>query len=283
MAGLFENLIEFGLKQYDKRQPREELPLNKQVFLETVLDNNKEPITEGRLSNTQKQALQQLVMRKYSEPGVKTALTKYQEYLSKKLEENEKFKKAKNKDKVLYPQAERALKEDLEALTKYRQGVLSPQLLKIASGQVDSTRADWLGKAGVEDWRDVLKLKPYIQYKDYNINQQETRNVFRKFSDEETLATFLGQFNFDIDPTTNALVIKDTYDFNPPKSTLTGQAVQHSSPGEFGAAELPAALDTGGSGLYGIVRDYAGSKIPPGQGREVILNLNQTGFEPTIK
>jgi hypothetical protein len=69
--------------------------------------------------------------------------------------------------------------------------------------------------------------------------------------------TTLGQFKYMKDPQGNLQVV-DTYDFNPPNPNMTQEA---------------RTGDYGGFGLYNLIRDYAGEKIPPGSGREVRINL----------
>jgi hypothetical protein len=69
--------------------------------------------------------------------------------------------------------------------------------------------------------------------------------------------TTLGQFRYQRDPKGN-LQIVDEYDFNPPNPN----AMQEARTGDYGAF-----------GPYGLIRDYAGEKIPPGFGRSVRVNL----------
>ena len=69
--------------------------------------------------------------------------------------------------------------------------------------------------------------------------------------------TTLGQFRYQRDPKGN-LQISDTYDFNPPNPN----AMQEARTGDYGAF-----------GIYGLIRDYAGERIPPGMGRDVRINL----------
>ena len=285
MAGLFGNVIEFGLKQYDKRKPREEQPLNKRIFLETVLDNNKQQITEANLSPAEQEALRKVILNKYNKPELKQTVSGYKTFLEQRLQQNEVFKKAKNKDKVLYPEVEKQYSEDLNSIKAFEKGQLTPSFLSLAQGNMSAITKDAIqrnvGLSGGE-LKEIFNVKPSVQYADYGINIQGARSATKQHSPEEQLATFLGRFNFDVDPKTNKVFIKDTYDFNPPVSTLTGQPKQQPS-SALGLEGLPVALDTGGSGLYGIIRDYAGMKVPPGQGREVLINLDNTGFEPTIK
>lgn len=281
MSGLFQSLVEFGLKGYDQLQPRDELPLNKQIFLETVLDNNKSLITQERFSQSDLEELRKLVFDKYSKPVFKESIDKYASYLERRLDENKKYKKEKNKDKILYPNVEETYKKHLEAIRAFKKNKLTQDFIDLSSGNLDDVSLYALNRAGISEADKVFNIKPYIQYKDYNINQQAARRVSNNQTTKEQLATLLGQFNFMVDPKTGSLQIKDTYDFNPPTSAFTGQPSTVKN--TMGAESIPLGLDMGGSGIYGILRDYAGVKVPPGKGREIFINLNQTGLEPAIK
>lgn len=70
--------------------------------------------------------------------------------------------------------------------------------------------------------------------------------------------TSLGRFRYYKDADGN-LSIVDTYDFNPPPPN---------------ASEAALAEQTA-SGPYGMLRGYAGEKVPPGYGRQVRINLGR--------
>jgi len=73
--------------------------------------------------------------------------------------------------------------------------------------------------------------------------------------------TTLGRFGYSTDPAGNVKVT-DKYDFNP-----IGQY-----DGVLGKLEL---MDQSGWSPYGLIRDYAGRKLPPGTGRPVNINLGK--------
>jgi hypothetical protein len=72
--------------------------------------------------------------------------------------------------------------------------------------------------------------------------------------------TTLGRFKYGRDAEGN-LVVRDTYDFNPPR---VPNSMQEQRTAEYGAM-----------GPYRLVREYAGEKIPPGRGREININLGK--------
>lgn len=72
--------------------------------------------------------------------------------------------------------------------------------------------------------------------------------------------TTLGQFRYSRDADGN-LIAEDMYDFNPLNTISTSQEART---GDYGALSP-----------YGLIRDYAGEKIPPGYGRNVRINLGK--------
>ena len=95
------------------------------------------------------------------------------------------------------------------------------------------------------------------------------------------MQTTLGKYRYYMNRQGKPVVV-DTYDFNPMQSAITGQPTQPlpgyhervAGNGEMGAADGGRGM-LAGSGLYDMVRDYAGRKLPPGKGRDVYINLDQ--------
>lgn len=72
--------------------------------------------------------------------------------------------------------------------------------------------------------------------------------------------TTLGRFSYKTDPKGNLQII-DRYDFNPPMQ----QDMREARTGDYGVFGTP----------YNMIREYAGEKIPPGTGRDVLINLGR--------
>lgn len=126
--------------------------------------------------------------------------------------------------------------------------------------------------------KNLIAFKEYsgenkgsITYKDYVkyvLSKQDgpvsfTPGIFSIFDPYGQIMTTLGQFNYQIDPKTKNIEIKDKYNFNP-------MYIDNS----------PNIAETA-YGPYGAIREYAGRKIPEGTGRPVKINL--TGLEPSIR
>jgi hypothetical protein len=107
--------------------------------------------------------------------------------------------------------------------------------------------------------------KGSIQYKDYNKLGEAMRkggttpismspSLASMFDPLGALQTTVGRFNYAKNPQGNYVVVDD-YDFNPPMVDGTTQEARN---GDYGVL-----------GPYGLIRDYAGEKVPTGTGRKV--------------
>lgn len=249
---LFGNVIEQGLKLYDKTQDRSKLPANKRVFLESMLDNKREPITEKDLSKGEQDALKDVVYQRYSK--LKEPLQTYKTYL-------ENLTARKDAKNFYSPDQLEQAKQDLKTVNSFLAGSLTPEFIQLANlgrGTMVNSQ-NLMREAGID--RKVFNLYPNIQYPNYSKTPGESLGNFTVFSGNQdprsALQTLLGRFNFDIDKNGNIL-IKEDYDFNAPASGVTQEAARE------GASV---------TGPYQLLREYAGEKMPPGQGRPVNITV----------
>ena len=262
---LFGNIIEKGVKLYDKTQDRSKLPANQRVFLESTLDNVKTPITQAVLSKAEQDALKNLIVSRY-EP-LKGPMAEYKAILEKKLAEDAQAIKTKNKDRMMYPEFKQQALKDLQAINKFFNGSLTPDFLDLAAGKTNYERSHFLNQAGLYNSKYGKTGTPFnvpsnIQYTDYNKqNKTEADNTVGAGSTnpEAAIRTLLGRFNYTVDPNNN-LIVNDTYDFNPHPGT---------SGTEANGGDPEASTDP----IYTSLRLYAGEKLPPGQGRAVNMSV----------
>lgn len=249
---LFSSLVGGGLNLYDKFVDRSTLPVNKRIFLESMLDKNRSDITEKALSKSEQDALKELVKSKY-EP-LKESLQKYQTYL-------EKLNARKDAKNFYNPDQLEQAKKDLKTVNSFLKGTITPDFIELANLNKGSNlnSANLLREAGID--YNTFNIYPNIQYGNYGSNPSE---VFGNFSvtagnkdSKSALQTLLGRFNFTVDNQGN-LVIKDTYDFNPPSQGVSQEALHE------GASVL---------GPYQLLREYAGEQMPPGTGRNVNISV----------
>lgn len=249
---LFSSIVGAGLSLYDKTQDRSKLPANKRVFLESMLDNNRTPITESTLSKSEQDALKELVWTKYS--VLADPLTKYKTYL----EDLTKRKDAKN---FYSPDQLAQAKQDLKTVNSFFDGKITPDLLQLANLNrgANINSANLLREAGV-DYK-TFNINPNIQYKNYGASPGEAASNFSitagNNDGKSSIQTMLGRFNFEVDNNGN-LKVKDTYDFNKPEQSNLAE-------GRYEAA--------GAMGPYQVLREYAGEQMPQGQGRPVDITV----------
>lgn len=115
------------------------------------------------------------------------------------------------------------------------------------------------GDKGNVSYKDYQKLREKLEEEGKQVLQARP-SMFSVFEPFGNVQTTLGQFNYYRDPNGN-LVVADTYDFNPLNYASTSQLART---GDYGAVSP-----------YGLIRDYAGEKIPPGYGRNVRVNLGK--------
>jgi len=268
-----EKLIGAGLRTYDKFADRSTMPTNRRIFMESVVDKSKEPITENSFRPDEMSVLRDLILRKYSQ--LNPAIDKYEAYLSNALDRHQRAVKAKDKDKIMYPEFATRYEADLDAIRKYKQGVVTPTFLEIASGSQDYVRHHALKRLNMAGGEfsptPVFNVQPVFSYEDYGIESGKARTAGAGADPRAALHTTLGKFRYAVDPETNEFVITDQYDFNPPVSGITGSQLK-SEPVTLDSVAMTA--EGAGSPLYGLIRNYAGRVLPEGSGRDVRIRLN---------
>lgn len=113
------------------------------------------------------------------------------------------------------------------------------------------------GQKGNIDYGDYVKLAEQMK-KTGKVPVSVTPGLLSMADPMGNVQTTLGRFTYQTDPKGNLQVV-DRYDFNP---IYDQGAMQEAQTGDYGALNP-----------YGLVRNYAGQKIPPGKGREVLINL----------
>jgi len=263
------------LRVYDRMSDRSKMPSNRRVFLETVLDRSKEPITERSLKPEEIDALGKLIRRKY-EP-IQKPLAQYEAHLRARLAQHEQAMLAGNRDRMIYPEILNRYLADSRAIRDFREGFVTQDFLDLAAGRAtDRGRQLALQESGT---RGMFNVPPHVQYEDYPIDQKRARTASAGRDPYASLSTLLGRFRFGVQD--GNLTIEDNYDFNPPKASFTGTEGRSTGASIDGvAAAAPGAVEGQGSGLYSALRDFAGTAVPPGQGREVRIRLNSLAPEP---
>ena len=277
---LGEKVVGGALRFYDRHADRKTIATNRRVFLESVMDKRKDPITEASFTPVELTELANVIGAKYANLHEDT--DRYAAYLQNELAAHAAAVKAKDRDHMRYPEFVAQYEKDLTAIKAFKAGKFTQDFLDLASGTPTYERSMALRNAskGGTDLQKAFNVKPYVTYDDYKQTKEDARSAHTIWATNPRamLRTTLGQFQYSVDPKTNALVVTDTYDFNPPKSFLgLGPTTTPLPVGETDVAEGgPAA-----GGLYGLIRQYAGRAMPPGAGRPVRVQVN--ALAPTLQ
>lgn len=271
---LGEKVVGGALRFYDRHADRKTMATNRRVFLESVLDKRKDPITEASFTPAELSELAKVIGAKYA--NLHDAADSYAVYLQKELAAHAAAVKDKNRDQMRYPEFVLQYEKDLNAIKAFKAGKFTQDFLDLASGAMTYERRIALQRASKDNPRlqEAFNVKPYITYDDYNQTPAEAEAAHTVWATDPRamLRTTLGQFGYAIDPKTGSLVVTDTYDFNPPKSIFT----QKTGPAlPVGEVEVAEGVSGGAAkGLYGLIRQYAGRVMPPGAGRPVRVQVN---------
>lgn len=258
---LAEKAVGAGLRLYDRFADRKTMFTNRRIFLESVLDKSKEPITETAFTPAELNALGQIIFNKYK--SIDEPLSAYEKVLTEKMAKHKAAVAAKNKDQIMFPEFVKRYEQDLNAIRAYRQGKLTPEFISLAAGKGDYPRQTTLSTLNLID---RFNIPPIVTYEDYGKNPAQARTATAGANPVDSLHTTLGRFRYEIDPNTGALVVVDKYDFNPMRATSTTP---------FGLVETVATTpETGGTAIYKLLREYAGRVLPEGSGRDVRVQLN---------
>lgn len=278
-ASLGERVLESLLRAYDRFADRQTMPTNRRVFLETVLDRSQQPITEQSFRPEEVAYMRNMVMRPYQmNAGI---YKQYGNWLEQLLERD----KSAKKDAKLYPEFRRSAEKQLSAVREFEKGRLTQDFIDVAAGR-EYFFEDAVGAVKqtpeYANFRNAFQVRPAVTYENYSMDPELRSGDIRRdrfasagSTPRQAVHLTLGQFGYRVNPATGNLVAYDTYDFN-------SSAPQHLAPvGVYPLVESAAsAPEVGTTGLYNIIRQYAGRKVPPGQGRPVSVNLG-TGLEAT--
>ena len=110
------------------------------------------------------------------------------------------------------------------------------------------------GNTGDVQYADYANLQQNLQKQSGALPMSIMPSILSMGDPIGNVQTTLGRFRYARDAKGN-LIIQDTYDFNPHEGVSQEQ---------YSAA-----------GPYGLIRGYAGEKIPPGYGRTVNINLGK--------
>ena len=239
---LGERAFETLSKGYRDFVGAENLPADKRIYMESVIDRRRDPLTEKSFKPEELDVMRDVITRRYDaiKPQLKENIAKLREYAAENLRDAVKSSDPGTRQYNL--ENYRLLAEKIKNLTSF-----------LSTGKLNPT---------VVDEGRLYNIKPNIQYDDYKDSIKINADQLALSSDEGAVGQTLGRFVYDVDPQGN-IKIKDAYDFGPAFNAITGKPVPTERIG-LGSLFNPKSA----AARYG--RTY----LPEGQGRPVAIQLN---------
>jgi hypothetical protein len=249
---LGERAFETIAKGYRDIRGAENLPAHERIYMESVMDRRRDPITEKSFKPDELNAIRDVITRRYSaiQPNLKEDVTAMRPNAAEALRE---AVAARN------PEARAFHMDRYRVITSNMQGIQS----YLQTGKLNPTLVEWAKK---------YDIQPSIQYENYG-KPESIGLPYQTASDTESqVGQVLGRFVYTADPQGN-LNISDKYDFDPYQIIDETQFMRN-----------PIGLKDFISSPKQVARKYAGKYLPPEQGRPVSIKLNSAApkaKEPT--
>jgi hypothetical protein len=241
---LGERAFEVAAKGYRNFRGAENLSPDVRVYMESVIDKRRDPITEKSFKPDELNAIRDVIIRRYNtiKPEIKESIATQREYAAEDLKNA--LKSTDPKRRAEHLQYYKETVEKIKNLTSF-----------LSTGKLNQT---------VVDEGRYHNIEPNIQYEDYK--DPSTIASFSlsnsASSKEAAMGQTLGRFVYDVDTQGN-INIKDTYDFGGGYNPITGLKENLSRIGLTTLASPKLAA-----------RMYGFRYLPEGQGRPVNIRVN---------
>lgn len=242
---LGERLFETAAKGYRDFRGAENLPADQRVYMESVIDRRRDPITERSFTPEELESIRNVITRRYDaiKPQLKENVAERRKNAAEALRE---AAAARNPEvRAFHLNRYRGITADMQSIQSYLQtGKLNPAVVKE-------------GK-----FYDVM---PNIQYENYEnpraVASFTGAGLGQSAGKDAAIGQTLGRFVYDVDPQ-GVINIKDTYDFGPGYNIFG----EKEEPKRVGIASL--LMPKYAARMYGY------HQLPEGQGRPVQIKLN---------
>lgn len=186
---LGERAFETLSKGYRDFVGAENLPADKRIYMESVIDRRRDPITERSFTPEELEVMREIITRRYDaiKPQLKESIAERRKNAADYLRDA--LKTSNPELRAARLQSYKNLMATVKDLSSF-----------LSTGKLNST----VVKEG-----EFYNIMPNIQYEDYDKSSDKMSR-----SDRQQLTQTLGRFTYSADPKGN-LAIKDTYDFNP--------------------------------------------------------------------
>jgi len=242
---LGERLFESASKGYRDFVGAENLPADTRIYMESVIDKRRDPITERSFTPEELEVMRNVIIRRYDaiKPQIKESIAERRKNAADYLRDA--LKTSNPELRAARLQSYKNLMATAKDLSSF-----------LSTGKLNST---------VVREGQFYDIAPNIQYENYE-NPRAVASFTGAGLGETTgkdiaIGQTLGRFVYDVDPQ-GVINIKDTYDFGPGRNI-------------FGDVEIPKRLAL--SSLLmpkRAARMYGYHQLPEGQGRPVNIRVN---------
>ena len=242
---LGERAFETLSKGYRDFVGAENLPADKRIYMESVIDKRRDPITERSFTPEELEVMRGVITRRYDalKPKFQEDIANQRRYAAEDLKNA--LKSTDPAERATYLHYYKTATEKIKNLTSF-----------LSTGKINKT---------VVDEGRFYDVEPNIQYEDYQnpgaVASFTGAGLGQSAGKDAAIGQTLGRFVYDVDPQ-GVINIKDTYDFGPGRNI-------------FGDVEIPARV-----GIASLLmpkyaaRMYGYHQLPEGQGRPVQIKLN---------
>lgn len=245
-----ESLFEGASKAYRSVVGAQDLPLDKRIYMESVIDKRRDPVTEKSLNSEELEQLRGLIVSRYEriKPELKQSVVDMRQNAQEALRE---AAAARNPEvKAWHLKRYKGITGMMNGIQSYLQtGKLNPVV-------VDYARRD---------------VPTNIQYGDYDNPLEVNSDVGVGGGSpgrQTAIGQTLGRFTYSVDPQ-GSIIIKDTYDFGAGVNALTGLEIKN-TPVSVGDLITPKKAAV----------KYGRTYLPEGKGRPVQIRVNSLAPKP---
>ena len=243
---LGETIFEGAAKGYRSLFGAENLPLDKRIYMESVIDRRRDPITEKSLNADEQEQLRNLIASRYDriKPQLKQDMVELRANAAEALREASATRNPETR--AWHLNRYKGISQMLNGIKSYFDtGKLNPVLVDYAKNRVPTNiqREDYQNPGEINSDRGSSLTPPG---RDTNIGQT------------------LGRFNYNVDNAGN-LLVTDAYDFGAGAAGFFGGEAGHRQK-PIGVSDLIAPKQAAAKLGY--------KRLPEGQGRPVKIKIN---------
>lgn len=246
-----ESAFETLSKGYRSLVGAEDLPLDKRIYMESVIDRRRDPVTEKSLTADEREQLRNLITSRYEriKPQLKQDMVDLRQNAAEALREASASRNPE--ERAWHLKRYKNITQMLNGIKSYFEtGRLNPTLVDFARREIPTNIQR-------EDYENP-----------YEINA-DTGESLAPPGKDTAIGQTLGRFNYKVDESGN-LLITDQYDFGPGAAGLLGTPNHRKTP--IGVGDLITPKKAAAKLGY--------KRLPEGKGRPVQIRINSAAPPP---